>query len=37
VERLVGGIKKIHKIIVHEMKEPEQLVNEVKDCIKENS
>jgi superfamily II DNA/RNA helicase len=37
VDRLVGGIKKIHKIDVHEMKEPEQLVSEVKDCIKENS
>jgi superfamily II DNA/RNA helicase len=37
VDRLVGGIKKIHKIEVHEMKEPEQLVNEVKDCIKVNS
>lgn len=27
VERLVGGIKKIHKIDVHEMKDPESLVN----------
>ena len=37
VERLVGGIKKIHKIDVHEMKDPESLVNQVKECIKSNS
>jgi hypothetical protein len=37
VDRLVGGIKKIHKIDVHEMKEPTKLVDEVKECIKMNS
>jgi hypothetical protein len=37
VDRLIGGIKKIHKIDVHEMKEPQKLVEEVKDCIKQNS
>lgn len=37
VDRLVGGIKKIHKIDVHEMKDPAKLVDEVKDCIKMNS
>jgi superfamily II DNA/RNA helicase len=37
VERLVGGIKKIHKIEVHEMKDPEKLVEEVMECIKQNA
>ena len=30
VERLVGGIKRIHKLDVHEMKNPLQVVEEVK-------
>lgn len=37
VDRLVGGIKKIHKIDVRETKDPQHLVDEVKDCIKVNS
>jgi superfamily II DNA/RNA helicase len=37
VERLIGGIKKIHKIEVIEMKEPAKLVEEVMECIKHNS
>ncbi len=37
VDRLIGGIKKIHKIEIQEMKDPLKLVEEVKDCIKQNS
>lgn len=35
--RLVEGIKKIHKIEMHEMKEPAKLVEEVHECIKWNA
>jgi len=35
--RLVEGIKKVHKIDIHEMKDPLSLVQEVHQCIKWNS
>ena len=37
VDRLVGGIKRIHKLDVHPMADSEKLVEEVKECIKFNS
>lgn len=37
IDRLIDGIKKIHKIVVQDIGDINKLIEEVKECIKENS